>query len=60
MGINIFQDKTKSIPKSSSNIVRVMMTEDEIVARKESMPKYDSSKADIVHVPSKGSDGGGQ
>lgn len=57
--VNIFQDKTKSIPKSSSNIVRVSMTEDEIVARKESMPKYESSKADIAHVANRGGEGGG-
>ena len=59
MGINIFQDKTKSVPKSSANIVRVSMTEDEIVARKESMPKADISKADIVHVANQGGEGGG-
>ena len=60
MGINLFQDKTKSIPKSSANIVRVSMKEDEIVARLGSMPKYDSSKADVAHVTSRGTDGGGQ
>lgn len=60
MPINIFQDKTKSIPKSSANIVRVSMTEDEIVARKESMPKADSSNASIVHVANQGSNSGGQ
>ena len=59
MGINIFQDKTKSIPKGSSNIVRVMMTEDELVARKESMPKAASSKADIAHLANRGGEGGG-
>lgn len=60
MGINIFQDKTRSIPKGSSNIVRVMMTEDELVARKESMPKAENSRASIEHVPNRGGDSGGQ
>ena len=59
MGINIFQDKTKSVPKSSTNVVRVSMTEDEIVARRESMPKADSSPANIAHVSNRGGEGGG-
>jgi hypothetical protein len=58
MGINIFQDKTKSVPKSSTNIVRVSMTEDEIVARKESMPKADTSAANIAHVANRGGGAG--
>ena len=58
MGINLF-DKTKSIPKTSSNIVRVSMQEDELVARKSSMPKADTSQANVVHVPNRGSEAGG-
>jgi len=57
--MNIFQDKTRSVPKSSTNIVRVSMTEDEIVARKENMPKAETSRADIAHVPNRGGEGGG-
>ena len=57
--VNIFQDKTKSVPKSSANIVRVSMTEDEIIARKEHMPKADTSQANIEHVPNRGGEGGG-
>lgn len=54
MGLNIFQDSTKSVPKSSSNIVRVLMTEDEIIARKDHMPKAETSEASIEHVPNRG------
>ena len=59
MSINIFEDKTRSVPKSSPNIVRVSMTEDEIVARKESMPKAETNPSTIVHVPNQGGEGGG-
>jgi len=59
MAINIFQDNTKSIPKSSPNIVRVSMTENEIAGRKDHMPKAESSKADIMHVSNSGGEGGG-
>ena len=60
MGIDIFQDKTRSIPRGSENVVRVTMTEDELVARKGSMPKADSSKANVEHVPNRGGNSGGQ
>lgn len=52
--VNIFQDSTKSVPKSSANIVRVSMTEDEISGRKDHMPKADSSEANVEHVPNRG------
>ena len=58
--VDIFQDKTRSIPRGSENIVRVLMTEDELVARKSSMPKADSSKASVEHVPNRGGNSGGQ
>lgn len=58
--VNIFQDKTKSVPKSSSNIVRVTMTESEIAGRKDHMPKADSSLANVEHVPNRGGASGGQ
>lgn len=60
MGINIFQDKTRSVPKGSENIVRVAMTQDELVARKDSMPKAENSRASIEHVPSRGGNSGGE
>lgn len=58
--MNIFQDKTRSIPKGSENIVRVTMTQDELVARKDSMPKAEQSRASIEHVPNRGGNSGGQ
>ena len=58
--MDIFQEKTRSIPKGSENIVRVTMTEDELVARKSSMPKADTSRASIEHVPNRGGNSGGQ
>jgi hypothetical protein len=58
--MNIFQDKTKSIPKGSENIIRVSMTQDDLVARKETMPKAETSRASIEHVPNRGGEGGGQ
>lgn len=59
--VNIFQDPTKSVPKTSANIVRVSMTESEIAGRKDHMPKADTSYANVEHVPNRGgpSAGGG-
>jgi hypothetical protein len=53
---NIFQDNTKSIPKSDAQIVRVNMEELEIGGRKSHLPG--GSKAtdmSISHVPNAGS-----
>lgn len=58
--MDIFQDKTRSIPKGSENIVRVTMTQDDLVARKETMPKAEQSRASIEHVPNRGGNSGGQ
>lgn len=58
--VNIFQDNTKSVPKSSANVVRVTMTESEIAGRKDHMPKADTSEANIVHVANSGGKSGGQ
>ncbi len=58
--MDIFQDKTRSVPKSSDNIVRVTMTQDELVARKDSMPKAEQSRASVEHVPNRGGNSGGQ
>lgn len=59
--VNLFQDGTKSVPKSSQNIVRVPMTQDELTGRKDHMPAADPSEATIAHVPNRGgkSSGGG-
>lgn len=58
--MDIFQDKTRSVPKGSENIVRVSMTQDDLVARKETMPKAETSRASIEHVPNRGGNSGGQ
>lgn len=53
---NIFQNDTKSLPKSDSQIVRVSMKENEIGARKDHVPT--PSKAGdmaLQHVPNAGS-----
>lgn len=52
--VNIFQDSTKAVPKSSPNIERVTMTEADISARKDHMPVADKSNADLVHVANSG------
>ena len=55
---NIFQDSTKSIPKSDKQIVRVRMTDMDIAARKDHMPKdTKSGDMDIQHVPNAGTRG---
>ena len=58
--VNIFQDNTKSVPKSSPNIVRVAMTESEIAGRKDHLPKADPSEAIISHVANNGGKSAGQ
>lgn len=55
MAVNIFQNPTKSIPKSDSQIIRVSMTQNEVGGRQDHIPKGDKSdKLDISHVPNKG------
>jgi hypothetical protein len=54
--VNIFQNDTKSLPKSDSQIVRVSMKENEIAARKDHVPTPSkSSTTAIQHVPNAGS-----
>jgi hypothetical protein len=56
MAVNIFQDSTKSVPKSDSQIVRVDMETQEIGGRKSNLPPQSkSSDMTIVHVASQGS-----
>jgi len=52
---SIFQNDTKSVPKSDSQIVRVSMTENEIAGRKDHMPREDKeTKLAIEHVGRRG------
>lgn len=51
---NIFQDPTKSVPKSDEQIVRVNMEELEIGGRKSHLPANSKNEAAITHVPNAG------
>lgn len=56
MATNIFQDPTKSVPKSDEQIVRVGMKESEIGGRTSHVPSnIKSDKLGISHVPNAGS-----
>jgi hypothetical protein len=51
---NIFQDPTKTVPKSDKQIIRVDMETQEIGGRKSSLPATSKSDAMTVsHVPNK-------
>lgn len=53
---NIFQDSTKTVPKSDGQIVRVTMQQNEIGGRTDHMPKEQKNPdLSIVHVQSQGS-----
>lgn len=52
---NIFQNPTKSLPKSDEQIVRVKMEENEIAGRKSHVPTVNKSGIlGIAHAPNKG------
>lgn len=54
--MNVFQDPTKSIPKSDPQIVRVSMMENEIGGRKDHMPaRSPSSEMSVKHISPVGS-----
>jgi len=54
--MNIFQDPTKSLPKSDPQIVRVSMTQNEIAGRADRLPaQTKSQEMSIKHVESAGS-----
>jgi hypothetical protein len=54
--MNIFQDPTKSLPKSDPQIVRVAMTQNEIGGRTQQLPaQTKSTEMGIKHVESAGS-----
>lgn len=53
--MNIFNDPTKSIPKSDAQIVRVDMEQMDIGGRKSHLPSQDKSNdMSISHVPNAG------
>lgn len=55
MGVNIFQDSTKSVPKSDSQIVRVDMEQQDIGGRKSHLPgQMKSDSMSVSHVPNAG------
>lgn len=53
MAVNIFQDNTKSLPKSDNQIVRVSMRKDEMTSGQVPTPKMGGDMA-IQHVPNAG------
>ena len=56
MPTNIFQDSTRSVPKSDEQIVRVDMEQLDIGGRKSHLPgNSKSSDLSIDHVPNAGS-----
>ena len=53
---NIFENSTKTLPKSDEQIVRIDMDKSDIGGRKSHLPAQDkSSVLPISHVASKGS-----
>lgn len=55
--VDIFQDKTKSLPKSDSQIVRVPLEKMDLMDSTQPPPKV-SADMGIVHVPNAGSNNG--
>lgn len=54
--VNIFQNNSKSIPKSDEQIVRVGMEQIDIGGRKSHLPSQEKSSAlTLSHVPNAGS-----
>ena len=58
MAVNIFNNSTKSVPKSDSQIVRVDMEQLDIGGRKSHLPKTEVSDMSVSHVPSTGKGSG--
>lgn len=54
--MDIFQNGTKSVPTSDSQIVRVTMEQNDIGGRKDNLPSQTPRSDDmsIKHVPSQG------
>ena len=58
MALNIFQDPTKTVPKSDEQVVRVDMEQIDIGGRKSHLPgAVSSSDMSISHVPNAGTKG---
>lgn len=56
--VDVFQNNTKSMPKSDPQIVRVDMDQADIGGRKSSLPGQDRSDVlSVSHVPNAGSSG---
>ena len=54
--MNIFQNPTKTVPKSDSQIVRVSMKQNEIAGRTDHLPnQVKSDRLGIQHVGKSGS-----
>jgi len=54
--LNIFQNQTKSVPKSDEQIVRVDMEQQEIGGRKSALPaQMKSDSMTVSHVPNSSS-----
>lgn len=54
--VDVFQNNTKSLPKSDPQIVRVDMEQSDIGGRKSHLPgQQRSEKLSISHVPNAGS-----
>ena len=57
--MNLFQNPTKTVPKSDEQIVRVDMEEIQIQGRKSHLPaKHISGELVLSHVPNAGSNPG--
>lgn len=55
MALDVFQDKTKMVPRHDNMIVRVPMDEQEVGGRKSHLPSEGKSEdLSIKHVPSNG------
>lgn len=58
MAVNIFNNSTKSVPKSDSQIVRVDMEQLDIGGRKDHLPnQMKSSDMTVKHVANEGKQG---
>lgn len=52
--MDIFQNKTKTVPKKDDQIIRVDFEQMEIAGRKDHMPNNKKNDMNIVHVPNEG------
>lgn len=54
MAANIFQNSTKTVPKSDSQIIRVDMEQQDIGGRKSHLPSQERNDLTIQHIPNAG------